>query len=79
MDLKQIEKLMIAMRQSRIKRIVLKKEEFEIEIESECGGPIPTASSTSVSPLSSDIQQLVLPSMSVLPKVISESATPCTL
>lgn len=36
MDLKQIEKLMIAMENSRIKRIVLKKEDFEIEIEREC-------------------------------------------
>lgn len=35
MDQKQIEKLMSAMEQSRIKRIVLKKEDFEIEIERE--------------------------------------------
>lgn len=38
MDQKQIEKLMSAMEQSNIKRIVLKKEDFEIEIERECGG-----------------------------------------
>jgi acetyl-CoA carboxylase biotin carboxyl carrier protein len=35
-DLKQIEKLMLAMEQSRIKRVVLKREDFEIEIEREC-------------------------------------------
>jgi acetyl-CoA carboxylase biotin carboxyl carrier protein len=37
-DLKQIEKLMTAMEESRIKRVVLKKEGFEIEIERECAG-----------------------------------------
>lgn len=36
MDIKQIEKLMAAMEESRIKRIVLKKEDYEIEIEREC-------------------------------------------
>ena len=36
MDQKQIEKLMAAMEHSRIKRIVLKREDFEIEIEREC-------------------------------------------
>ena len=36
MDLKQIEKLMAAMEQSRIKRIAIKREDFEIEIEREC-------------------------------------------
>ena len=36
MDLKQIEKLMEAMEKSRIKRLALKKEGFEIEIEREC-------------------------------------------
>jgi len=35
-DQKQIEKLMAAMEQSRIRRIVLKREGFEIEIEREC-------------------------------------------
>ena len=35
MDLKQIEKLMEAMGKSRIKRLALKKEGFEIEIERE--------------------------------------------
>lgn len=38
MDLKQIEKLMQAMEESRIKRLALKKEGFEIEIERECQG-----------------------------------------
>ncbi len=38
MDLKQIEKLMEAMEKSRIKRLALKKEGFEIEIERECQG-----------------------------------------
>lgn len=50
MDLKQIEKLMEAMEKSRIKRLALKKEGFEIEIERECqahpdshspSGPLP--------------------------------------
>lgn len=36
MDLKEIEKLMKAMGQSHIKRIVLKREDYEIEIEKEC-------------------------------------------
>jgi acetyl-CoA carboxylase biotin carboxyl carrier protein len=36
MDQKQIEKLMAAMETSRIKRIVIKREDFEIEIEREC-------------------------------------------
>lgn len=36
MDLKQIEKLIAAMEESRIKRLTLKKEGFEIEIEREC-------------------------------------------
>jgi len=35
-DLKQIEKLMAAMEHSRIKRIVIKRQDFEIEIEKEC-------------------------------------------
>lgn len=36
MDLKQIEKLMSSMEHARIRRIFLKKEDFEIEIEREC-------------------------------------------
>jgi acetyl-CoA carboxylase biotin carboxyl carrier protein len=35
-DLKQIEKLMAAMEHARIRRVSLKKEDFEIEIEREC-------------------------------------------
>ena len=46
MDLKQIEKLMEAMEKSRIKRLALKKEGFEIEIERECQAP-PDSYSTS--------------------------------
>ena len=41
MDLKQIEKLMSAMEQSRIKRVSLKREDFEIEIERECASSAP--------------------------------------
>jgi acetyl-CoA carboxylase biotin carboxyl carrier protein len=37
-DLKQIEKLISAMEHSRIKRISIKREDFEIEIERECAG-----------------------------------------
>ncbi len=36
MDLKQIEKLMAAMGQAHIKRVVIKRQDFEIEIEKEC-------------------------------------------
>ena len=36
MDLKQIEKLMAAMESARMRRVVLKKEGFEIELEREC-------------------------------------------
>ena len=36
MDLKQIEELMTAMHRSRIKRIAIKREGFEIELEREC-------------------------------------------
>jgi acetyl-CoA carboxylase biotin carboxyl carrier protein len=35
-DQKQIEKLMVSMQESRIKRIVIKRQDFEIEIEREC-------------------------------------------
>jgi acetyl-CoA carboxylase biotin carboxyl carrier protein len=35
-DLKQIEKLIAAMEHSSIKRIAIKREDFEIEIEREC-------------------------------------------
>jgi acetyl-CoA carboxylase biotin carboxyl carrier protein len=38
-DLKQIEKLMAAMEHSRIRRIALKREDFEIEIEREGTAP----------------------------------------
>ncbi len=40
MDLKQIEKLMAAMERMQIKRVVLKREDFEIEIEKECAEPL---------------------------------------
>lgn len=36
MDLKQIEKLMAAMANSSMKRVVLKQGDFEIELEKEC-------------------------------------------
>jgi len=38
MDLKQIEKLMTAMKESGVKRVAFKKEDFEIEIEMESAG-----------------------------------------
>ena len=48
MDLKQIEKLMAAMEHSRIKRIVLKREDYEIEIEREsAGSSLPTTTYSS--------------------------------
>lgn len=40
MDLKQIEKLMSSMEHARIRRIFLKKEDFEIEIERECASEV---------------------------------------
>ncbi|MFZ0565042.1 MAG: acetyl-CoA carboxylase biotin carboxyl carrier protein [Chlamydiales bacterium] len=40
MDLKQIEKLMMAMHGSRIKRVAIKQEGFEIEVERECAAPV---------------------------------------
>lgn len=41
MDLKQIEKLMLAMERMKIKRIAFKKDDFEIEIEKEgVGAPV---------------------------------------
>lgn len=40
MDLKQIEKLMAAMERSAIKRVALKREGFEIELERECGAEV---------------------------------------
>ncbi|MCH9626589.1 MAG: Biotin carboxyl carrier protein of acetyl-CoA carboxylase [Chlamydiales bacterium] len=44
MDLKQIEKLMVAMERSSIKRVALKREGFEIELERESAfGPPPPA------------------------------------
>lgn len=50
MDLKQIEKLMAAMEESRIKRIVLKKEDYEIEIERECSSSSSLPTATCFSP-----------------------------
>jgi acetyl-CoA carboxylase biotin carboxyl carrier protein len=50
-DLKQIEKLMKAMEELRIKRVALKKEDFEIEIERECqGGDLPVRSTLAQMP-----------------------------
>ncbi|MCH9625008.1 MAG: Biotin carboxyl carrier protein of acetyl-CoA carboxylase [Chlamydiales bacterium] len=41
MDLKQIEKLMLAMERMKIKRVAFKKDDFEIEIEKESvGAPV---------------------------------------
>lgn len=38
MDLKQIERLMVAMGRTGMKKIVLKQEGFELELEKECSG-----------------------------------------
>ncbi|MCB1181180.1 MAG: acetyl-CoA carboxylase biotin carboxyl carrier protein [Chlamydiia bacterium] len=45
MDLKQIEKLMAAMGRNEIKRVVLKKEGFELELEKEVSTNVPMSSS----------------------------------
>ncbi len=44
MDLKQIERLMQAMKLAQIKRLALKQEGFEIELERDCGGRVTLSS-----------------------------------
>jgi acetyl-CoA carboxylase biotin carboxyl carrier protein len=75
-DLKQIEKLMIAMRQSQIKRVVFKKEDFEIEIESETTPSLIPAAPPSASHFTPDLHSPLTPAVSMIPKKISEEPSP---